>query len=71
MKPITVYAVVEGWFSDYSVLAIFRLRADAEARLREREREREREQGSSGYVAYPRIEEFDFYEGEPTPRPVD
>jgi hypothetical protein len=61
MKPTKCYAVTGGEYSDYHVIAIYRQRDDANRVVNKMKRQWKRA----------RVEEFDYYEGEPLPAPLE
>lgn len=71
MKPIKCYAVTHGNYSDYTVEAIYRRREDAEERAEANNSKPEgsRERESRFYDL--EVEEFDYYEGEELPQPLE
>jgi hypothetical protein len=80
VSPTTCYAVTSGEYSDYQVVAVYRRREDAEARARannELTRWLDDGHGSVGFNQEResrddlRVEEFDYYEGEPLSAPLE
>jgi hypothetical protein len=68
VKLTTCYAVVSGAYSNYKVHAVYLRREDAEAQVK-----------ANNNAASPlldghddmSVEEFDYYEGEPLPAPLE
>lgn len=64
MASQTVYAVVDGAYSDYRIWAIYERAADAEA---EASRMNRRDTRETRYVDDARVEEFDYFPAQGKP----